>query len=303
MNENLRIGVIGVKDGWSSQRLADAVEAKTGFRCLIDMAEVALDLGNGRMMYEEHDLSTFDALIVKKIGSRYSPELLDRLAMLRFLHQRGVRVFSNPAAMKRLLDRLSCTVSLRLADIPMPATVVTEDIELAVQAVEQFGRAILKPLFTSKARGMQVVTAGTDSRERIWAFREAGNHVLYVQQMVELPGHDLGVVFLGGSYLGTYARVAHDASWNTSTRSGGKYRPYDPPESLIDLARRAQAPFQLDFTCVDIVESDQGPLVFEVSALGGFRGLLQACDIDAAERYASYVIESVSHAVKPTVAR
>jgi tetrahydromethanopterin:alpha-L-glutamate ligase len=30
--------------------------------------------------------------------------------------------------------------------------------------------------------------------------------------------------------------------------------------------------------------------VFEVSAFGGFRGLLHACDVDAASRYVDYAI-------------
>jgi ribosomal protein S6--L-glutamate ligase len=47
------------------------------------------------------------------------------------------------------------------------------------------------------------------------------------------------------------------------------------------------------FTCVDVVETANGPLVYEVSAFGGFRGLLEANGIDMAERYAQYVLERI----------
>jgi len=56
------------------------------------------------------------------------------------------------------------------------------------------------------------------------------------------------------------------------------------------LAERAQRPFEMAFTSVDIVESPEGPLVFEVSAFGGFRGLLQGANLDAAQLYADYVV-------------
>lgn len=287
----LQVGVIGVRDGWSSQRLAEAVATRTGKHCLIDLADVALDLDTGRVWCGDVELTALDALIIKKLGPRYSPALLDRLEVLRYLNDRGVRVFSNPTAIMRLLDRLSCTVALRLADIPMPPTTITESVDEALAAVRRYEAAVLKPLFTSKARGMQVVRAAENPENAVRTFQAAGNPVMYIQQMVALPGEDLGVVFLGGEYLASYARVAHGESWNTSTRRGGKYRAADPSEEIIALARRAQQPFGLDFTCVDVVETDRGPLVFEVSALGGFRGLLEASGVDAAERYASYVFE------------
>jgi ATP-grasp enzyme of GAK system len=109
-----------------------------------------------------------------------------------------------------------------------------------------------------------------------------------------LPGRDLGIAFINGRYLTTYARCADQNAWNTTTRSGGKYVAYDPDPAVIELARRAQAPFNLDFTCVDVAESADGPIVFEVSAFGGFKGIETARGIDAAARYADFVIASVS---------
>lgn len=286
----LRIGVVGVPGGWSSERLADAVAERTGQRVLIDLARVTLDLNSGAVRYQDLDLATFDALLVKKLGPKYSPGLLDRLEILHFLNERGVPVFSSPTAIMRLLDRLAGTVSLRLAGIPMPDTIVTEDVNAAVAAVERFGRAVLKPLFTSKARGMILVEADSQVRDRVNAFRAAGNPILYIQHAVELPGHDLGLAFLGGRYLAAYARVADGNSWNTTTRTGGKYEACNPAPEIIELARRAQAVFGLDFTGVDIAETPEGPVVFEVSAFGGFRGLLEACDLDVAPRFVEHVI-------------
>ena len=108
---------------------------------------------------------------------------------------------------------------------------------------------------------------------------------MYIQQAVDLRGQDLGVCFLDGEYLGTYARRKADgpsAAWSTSTVSGGRYAAFDPPADVIELARRAQEPFGLDFTCVDVALTEAGPYIFEVSAFGGFRGLLAARGIDVA---------------------
>ncbi len=287
----MKIGVIGTRGGWSSEKLADTVAEKTGGeRILINMEDVRLDLPSGNAYYNGHNLTDFDALIIKKIGARYSPDLLDRLEVLRYLAERGLKIFSSPYSILRALDRLSCTISLQLNDIPMPPTTITESVDQALVAVEQYGEAVFKPLYTSKARGMFVLKHGPDAREAIEKYA-AEFHIMYIQKTIDLGELDLGVAFLGGEYLTTYSRCKTNGAWNTTTASGGKYKPYEPSQEIIDLAQKAQAPFNLDFTCVDVAITENGPYVFEVSVFGGFRGIQETSGIDAAARYVDYVME------------
>lgn len=291
----LRIGVVGVPQSWSTEILADALEQRTGFRLIVDMGKVALDLMRGRADIGGIDLCLLDALVVKKIAREYSPDTLDRIELLRFVEGAGVRVFSPTASIGRLIDRLSCTTTLRHAGIPMPPTVITEDVGRAARAVKSFGTAILKPLYSTKARGMIVIDARTDDdiEGRLRCFQKS-NRVLYVQKKIDVPGQDLGIAFLGGEHVGTYARIIGEGAWNTTIRSGGRYAPYAASASTIEIARSAQAPFGLDFTTVDVVETQDGPVVFEVSAFGGFSGLKASGDINAAELYADYVMKALT---------
>lgn len=288
-----RIGVVGVADGWSSERLADAVARRTGFRCLIDLRDLGVDLATGAARAGQVEVHHLDALLLKKVGIHYSPTDVDRLECLRFLHDRGLPMFSKPANVLRMLNRLNNTVALRLGGIPMPPTVITENVLEAVATVAQFERAVFKPLFSTKARGMRVIKNTETTRAEVESFIAEGNPLCYIQQMIDLPSRDLGVVFLGGQYLATYARVGSGQSWSTSTSTGGRYQAHQPSDAILELAHRAQALFELDFTCVDVAETSAGPMVFEVSAFGGFRGLLEANGIDAADLYVDYVLEKL----------
>jgi ribosomal protein S6--L-glutamate ligase len=291
-----KIGVVGLAGKWSTEALADAVEEGTGQRLVIDMAAVSLDLDRQQLLFEGQDLCQLDALIVKKISASYNPNTLDRLELLRVAEQAGVRVFSRAENMLRLIDRLSCTVTLRNAGIPMPATRVTENVGAAVAAVQDFGSAVFKPLYSTKARGMCVIDAQQGRTEIDRAIRafQAENPMMYIQQKIELPGRDLGMVFLAGEYLGSYARVSKGDAWNTTIHSGGRYAAHTPPDDVIELARRAQAPFAMDFTTVDVAETKDGPIVFEVSAFGGFRGALEGIGINAAGLYVAHVLRQLS---------
>lgn len=303
----MRIAVVGIGGGWSSEALADAAAAATGERLLVDLSRARLDLGAGRLFCpnldgrtgEPVDLAALDALFIKKVSAAYAPQMIDRLELLRFAAARGVRCFSDPSRILRLVDRLACSVTLAGAGAPLPPTTITEDVDEALDAVRSYGRAVLKPLFTSKARGMALVDGEALTPGELALvlaeFRRA-NPVMYIQQALDLRGQDLGVCFLGGEYLSTYARCkAEDgAGWSTSTATGGRYAPFDPSREVIELARRAQAPFGLDFTCVDVALTADGPFVFEVSAFGGFKGLLAARGLDVARRFTEHCLKELS---------
>jgi ribosomal protein S6--L-glutamate ligase len=303
----VRIAVVGINGGWSSEALAEAVGRATGERILVDLDSARLDLAAGRLLCPDQDgrvvdLCAVDALCIKKVAGGYAPQMIDRLEMLRAAAARGVRCFSDPALILRLVDRLACTVTLAGAGLPLPPTTVTEDPAQALDAVRGYGRAVLKPLFTSKARGMALLDAeALDPGEIAAALAgfQAANPVMYIQQAVDLRGQDLGVCFLGGEYLGTYARrktpaAGAQAAWSTSTACGGRYAAFDPPAEIIELARRAGELFGLAFTCVDVALTDAGPYIFEVSAFGGFRGLLQARGLDVAELFTRHVLRELA---------
>ncbi len=288
----MRIGVVGTAAGWSTEKLADAVEKLTGFRLIVDMKKIRLDLVSGKVWHDGEDLAELDGLIIKKIGGRYSQNLLDRLEILRMLYDEGMPIFSSPIKIMRVLDRLSCTLTLYENNIPLPPTTITEDVDEAMAAIEEYGESILKPLYSSKARGMVKLSRSEEARGILLDFKRE-NQIIYIQKKIDLPGKDLGVVFLGGEYLTTYARCQNGDSWTTSTAFGGTYEPYEPSPGIIELARKAQAPFGLDFTCVDVAETSAGPVIFEVSAFGGFRGIYRTSTIEAAEEYARYVIDKI----------
>ncbi|MCG8097580.1 MAG: ATP-grasp family protein, partial [Candidatus Thiodiazotropha taylori] len=46
-----KIGVVGIPGKWSTEVLADAVAEATGYRLVIDMAEVTAELDSGRLLY------------------------------------------------------------------------------------------------------------------------------------------------------------------------------------------------------------------------------------------------------------
>lgn len=287
----LKVGVIGVPGKWSTEVLADELERLTGFRQVIDLADLAVH-SDGRCMVGGHDLRQLDGLVVKKVTAEYSALTLDLIEVLKHIQNQGVRLFSPASEIGRLINRASCTNALLQAGVPMPATCITASLKQAITAVSEFGDAVLKPLYSTKGRGMVLLESASSASSIEGALRafQKDNPLMYIQEKVQMDGQDLGLVFLGGQYQGAYARVGAQGAWQTTIHSGGRYAAAQPDQEVIDIASQAQAAFNLDFTTVDVVITDRGPMVFEVSAFGGFKGAKEGAGLDAAALYANYVV-------------
>jgi ATP-grasp enzyme of GAK system len=294
MSKSLNIGVIGIRGAWSTESLSTQLKRKGVGGEVLELHEIAYDLSTGRFDHDHHDLEEFDGFILKKMGKQYSSNLLDQLELLELLERKGLRFFSSPAKIRQMISRLSCTIRLWENNIPMPPTFITEDLDAAIGWVEQQGAVVLKPLYSTKARGMALIHNADETRVAVQSLFDSGEKIIYLQQKLDLSGADYGLVFLGGKYLGAYARVGDGSSWHTTTRQGGKYASFEPGPDMIALAEKAQAPFDLDFTCVDIAETkEMGSVVFEVSAFGAYRGLYESTGLDASDLLTDYAIKKL----------
>jgi len=292
----MKIGVIGLPGAWSTESLSTQLKKKGVGGQIIVLSEISYDLSKMRPHHKHYDIQSFDGFILKKMGKVYTSHLNDQLELLRLIEKSGIKIFSSSARIRKMISRLSCTIRLRESGIPMPPTLITSSATDALKWIRDNDRVVLKPLYSTKARGMVILDNKIDPETEINSFMKAGQSILYLQKLLDLSGEDYGLVFIGTKYVGAYTRVGSDDSWNTTTYGGGNYLPYSPPNDIIELARRAQAPFGLDFTSVDVaITKEAGPVVFEVSAFGGYRGLYQACGIDASDLLTDYVIGRIQH--------
>jgi tetrahydromethanopterin:alpha-L-glutamate ligase len=303
----VKVGVVGAPGAWSTERLAGAFRLAGAAVRVVDLGACGLRLPDSRVYHRGAPLEGLDVAVVKKLGAPADGwAVRERINVLRRLEDSGVLVLSAPDRLDVAVDRYRMTLELARLGLPVPETVITEDLGEAEDAVERFGAAVLKPLFTSKGRGMHRLEPATGLRAILARLRREAGGPLYLQRFVKHPGRDLAIAVLEGSCLGAYWRVAPPDRWMTTVDSGGRYERAEPPSHAIELAVAAATGFGLIFTGVDLIEGPAGAWhVLEVSAFGGFRGLLEACRIDAAPLVAAAVrrrVEQTAGALPQTPA-
>jgi ribosomal protein S6--L-glutamate ligase len=286
----VRIAVVGQPGAWSTERLAAALRRRGADATVVDLGACAVRLPAPGVWHAGQRLDV-DAVVVKKIGDTASGwNVRERIQLLRHLEASGVPVWSAPDRLETAVNRYRMTVELVRAGLPVAETVVTESVAEATAAVARFGSAVLKPLFTSKGRGMLRLDAALQLERVFERFRADGLGPFYLQRFVRHPGRDLGLAVLEARCVGAYWRVAGEGQWMTTILSGGRYIAADPPAEAVALAERAARHFGLLFTGIDLIEDDGRFRVLEVSAFGGFRGLLEGGGVDAALLLADAVL-------------
>jgi tetrahydromethanopterin:alpha-L-glutamate ligase len=288
----VKIAVVGQPGAWSTERLADALRAAGAETAVVDLAACSLRLPDRRLFHRGEPLDAFDGAVVKKLGDTADGwGVQERIGMLRHLEASGVPVLSGPDCLQVAVNRYRMTCELVRAGLPVPPTAITEDLDEAAAAVGRFGTAVLKPLFTSKGRGMRRLEPTRELRGELESHRDAGLGPFYLQRFVKHPGRDLGVAVLDSRCVGAYWRVAGAEQWMTTILSGGRYEKADISPETAAMAVAAARHFGLVFTGVDLIEDSDGRFsVLEVSAFGGFRGLLNGCGVDAAPMLAEVVL-------------
>lgn len=284
---NKKIAIIGKPGAWSTEHLSKKLAFKNFEVSIFDAKEIHFDSELNQTSVSGVSLDSFDAIIIKKLGD-YQPEIIDRLNLLQLAESCGVRFYSSPSELLKMISRISCTTALLSHEVPMPNTFIGESAHQALEWLRNKKKVVFKPNFSTKAKGMQVLSSSKVSLEDLTTLKKQFGF-LYLQEKLDIGDRDFGLAFIGDKFIGAYARVASKSSWNTTTKDGGHYAACELNDEIISVAQKAKSAFNLDFCSVDIAIVDDKPLVFEVSAFGGFNGLLKGANIDAAELLAQKI--------------
>jgi len=210
-------------------------------------------------------------------------QVVFRMDALHRLAASGVPVMNAPRAIETAVDKYLTLCRLTAAGLPAPATWVGETADAALAAFDDLrGDVVVKPLFGSEGRGLVRVTDRETFRRVACAMERIGS-VLYVQEYLNHPGHDIRVFVLGERILGAIRRHAIGGDWRTNVAVGGRAEAFTPDDPMIRLALRSASAVGAHMAGVDLLsDADGRTVVLEVNAVPGWRALAGATGVDVA---------------------
>lgn len=296
----MRLVVIGAPGAWHVGRLA-AVAAGRGHG--VDVVEwqalgATIEPARARERFLPEAIERADAVVVRGMPAGRLEEVILRMDLLGRLEARGTAVINAPRALEAAIDKYLSLARLAAAGVPVPRTIVAQDAPGVVAAWEALGRdAVVKPLFGSCGRGIERVATEGDLHTLLAGIATEGT-TTYLQERIEHPGWDVRV-FLAGTEAFAMRR-RNPADWRTNLARGATAEPFAPPADWLALARRSADLLGVEVAGVDLLPDSEGrPVVIEVNAVPGWRGLEAATGADVT----AAVVRFLESRTGPTAAR
>lgn len=295
MPATMRFAVLAAPDSWYLRDLTRAAAGSDRAIVPVAFSEIGVRLGGaGRpaIFSGQHELSAFDAVIVRTMPPGSLEQVVFRMDCLARLEAQGIIVLNPARAIEAAVDKFLASALLQAAGLLTPRTIVCQTPDEAMNAFEQLGGdVVVKPLFGSEGRGIARLN---DEALALRAFKMLAqlSAVLYVQEFIPHEGCDVRLFVVGDKVLGMKRRNQLD--WRTNISRGATAEAFQPTPDLCDLARRAAQAVQAPIAGVDLLPGRDGKLyAIEVNAVPGWKALGRAQDVDVARLVLDYVASRV----------
>ena len=222
-----------------------------------------------------------------------------RLAMR--LEQKGIRVFNSADAIAVCDDKTLTHLALDKAGLPQPEYVLCPHSFPGVgfgdmSFLREAGGILGWPMVIKEGCGSfgQQVYLATDEAQAKTLLQAIGEKPVVFQRFIrECAGRDERLFVVGGEVIAAITRENRQGDFRANVENGGHPQKYEPTREECDLAARACRALGLDFGGVDILPSENGPLLCEVNSNAHFGGLKQVTGVNPADHIISHIRRSL----------
>ena len=280
----MKIAVLGNTGSWYVDDLTRAGTARGHWveRCDFRLLTAATFNEQPVVSSGGCDLSTMEAVIVRTMPPGSLEQVVYRMDALATLESAGTTVLNSPKAIECAVDKYLTGCRLQQAGLPFPPTIVCEDVESAMAALERLGGdVVVKPVFGAEGRGI-VRVSDPDLAYRTFKTLSRLQAVLYLQKFIHHPGYDIRVLVLDEKIIGGMRR-SNRSDFRTNVAQSGTAEVHNVIDDEQDMAIRAATASGARFAGVDILYDETGqPFVIEVNAVPGWRAFRRVTNIDVA---------------------
>lgn len=267
---------------YSTKRLVEAAEERDVRVEVFDTLHCVVNLSKRRP--EVHcagkKITGIDA-IIPRIGASIT---FYGLAVLRQFEMMGVFPANESQAIARSRDKLRSLQLFSRLDIGIPPTAFARSIDDVRQGVRQVGGVPVILKLLEGTQGMGVILAETmKSAESVLdAMHSLKQNILIQKFIAEAQGIDYRAIVIDGKVVAAMERRASEGEFRSNVHRGGSTRAITLEPEYERTALEAAACLGLNIAGVDMMPSDDGPMVLEVNSSPGLQGIEGATGLDVA---------------------
>ena len=282
-------------NNYSSRRLIEAANARDHDICVIDTKRCYMRMGglSPEVHYNGKALPKFDA-VIPRIGASITAY---GMAVLRQFASTGALCLNNAEAIGATRDKLLAHQLLSRAKIAVPVTIFANSPKGTKELISLVGNAPLVVKSSEPARGRRVALAKTNkaAESLVDEFRGLDTNFIVQAFIEEAAGTSIRCFVVGNKVVGAMRRQSRAGELRANNHRPGQAMRIQLTNDECAIARRAVRELGLAVGGVDILRSNEGPKVLDVSSSPGLEAIEHTTGLDIA----TLMIEYLERRVRP----
>lgn len=274
---------------YSTSRLVSAARERGHDVVVVDPLHCYMNITsrNPSIHYRGEILNEIDA-IIPRIGASIT---FYGTAVVRQFEMIGVYSVNESVAITRSRDKLRSLQLLARKGIGLPVTGFAHSTKYTTDLIAMVGGTPVVVKLLEGTQGIGVVLAETDSAAEsvIEAFRGMDANILVQQFIHEAKGSDLRCLVVGDRVVASMRRVGKEGEFRANLHRGGyAEKARISPEERSTAVESARV-MGLNVAGVDLLRTNNGPVVIEVNSSPGLEGIERASGSDIATAIIEYL--------------
>lgn len=277
---------------YSTARLKEAALERGHDIAIVDYLRCYMDITARRpkVLYKGSEVRPH--AIIPRIGASYT---FYGTAVVRQFEMADVFTLNSSDGISRSRDKLRSMQILSRAGVGLPTTSFAHSIQDIDGLLEVVGGTPVVVKLLEGTQGLGVVLAETKKAAEsvIGAFRQLDANILVQQFIKEAGGADIRAFVVGGKVVAAMRRQGAPGDFRSNLHRGGRAEVIKLTPAERSTAVRATKSMGLSVAGVDLLQSDDGPMVLEVNSSPGLEGIENASGVDIADLIIEYVEDNV----------
>jgi ribosomal protein S6--L-glutamate ligase len=277
---------------YSTARLKEAALTRGHEVAVVDYLRCYMDITARRpkVLYRGEEVRPH--AVIPRIGATYT---FYGAAVVRQFEMADVFTLNSSDGISRSRDKLRSMQILSRAGVGLPTTSFAHSIQDINGLLDVVGGTPVVVKLLEGTQGIGVVLAETKKAAEsvIGAFRQLDANILVQQFIKEAGGSDIRAFVVGGKVVAAMRRQSAPGDFRSNLHRGGRAQAIRLSPSERSTAVRAAKAMGLSVAGVDLLQSDEGPMVLEVNSSPGLEGIEEASGVDIADLMIEYIEDNV----------
>ena len=275
---------------YSTQRIAEEAEKAGHDVDVVDHTKCSVKLGTGKPQIfhrDENITNTYDA-VIPRIGAKVTRH---GAAIVKQFEMNGVFSTARSLGITRARNKVRTLQIMARKRIPIPETLFSVNPDNIEEQIKILGGTPVIIKLQEGTQGLGVILAETkkSAKSIIDTFYKMNTSILLQKFIEESNGEDIRIFVVGSKIVASMKRSSALGEFRSNVHRGGETEAIKPTPKEQFIALNAVKYLGLGVAGVDIIRSKRGPLLIEVNASPGLRGIEGATGVNIAKEIIKFV--------------